>query len=288
MIISVSRRTDIPAIYKDWFYNRIKEGFVLARNPMNFNQARRISLAPEDVDGIVFWTKNPLPMLGRLDELKDFAYYFQFTVTPYAEDIEPALPPKRDIISAFKRLSELIGPDRVIWRYDPILLNPRYDMDYHIGAFGEMANELRGYTRKVTISFIDTDYRGVKSNMKELALSDFPYQDKVSLASSLAAAARSFGLTVNTCAEEIELGGFGIERASCIDASLFEKLLNRKLSIKKDKNQRKECGCSASVDIGMYNTCLNGCRYCYANYNKSAVSGNRARHDPDSPAMVTI
>jgi DNA repair photolyase len=286
MIISASRRTDIPTYYSDWFFNRIKEGFVLVRNPMNNRQISRIKLTPDVVDGIVFWTKNPIPMLDRLDELKDYMYYFQFTITPYGKDIEPNLPTKPDeIIAAFKRLSDAIGADRVVWRYDPILVSERYSLEYHIRAFSQIAEYLHDYTQKVTISFIDEDYRCVKSNIKELALLDFPTSTQMQLSSSLAEIAHSYGLKIDTCAERIESQQFGIEHARCIDDRLLAHLLGCRLDVDKDKTQRLECGCVTSIDIGMYNTCRNGCRYCYANYSQNTVAGNYAKHNPLSPLI---
>ena len=286
MIISASRRTDIPSYYSDWFFNRIKEGFVFVRNPMNYHQISKISLAPDGVDGIVFWTKNPIPMLDRLGDLKDYMYYFQFTITPYAKDVEPYLQSKNDVmLSAFKRLSETIGVDRVIWRYDPILISAKYPVDYHIRAFSKMADELHDYTRKATISFIDEDYRGVKSNVKELSLLDFQSETQIELSSQLTDIAHSYGLAIDSCAERIDLQQFGIEHARCIDDRLLSKLLGCHLNIDKDKTQRQECGCVASIDIGMYNTCQNGCRYCYANYSRNSIEGNFAKHNPLSPLI---
>ena len=286
MIISASRRTDIPSYYSDWFYNRVQEGYVLVRNPMNFNQISKISLVPDVVDGIVFWTKNPLPMINRLDEIKDYMYYFQFTLTSYGSDIETNLPSKtKALLSTFKQLSDIIGADRVIWRYDPILVNEKYSIAYHLRAFEKIARELESYTRKVTISFIDVDYRGVKSNIKQLALHDFPHDIKIELSSKLSDIARHYSLAIDTCAEDIDLGQFGIEHARCIDDRLLEKLLMCSLDTAKDKNQRLECGCVTSVDIGMYNTCRNGCLYCYANYSPKAVGGNFSMHNPHSPLL---
>ncbi len=156
MILSVSRRTDIPNYYSDWFLNRIKEGFLYVRNPMNAHQISRINLSPSVVDCIVFWTKNPKSMMERLDELKDYPYYFQFTLTGYGKDVEPGLPDQRtERISIFKELSEKIGRNRVIWRYDPLLISKKYTAEYHGKAFEEMAYRLSGYTRKVIISFMD-------------------------------------------------------------------------------------------------------------------------------------
>jgi hypothetical protein len=286
MIISASRRTDIPTYYSDWFYNRIKEGYVLVRNPMNVRQISRIELTPDVVDGIVFWTKNPLPMLDRLGELKDYTYYFQFTVTPYGKDVEPNPPLKIDgLPTAFKRLSDTIGADRIVWRYDPVLISERYSLDYHIRAFAKLARGLRGCTRKVTVSFIDADYRGVKNNLKELALLDFPTATQTELSSAFADIAHGNGLTIDTCAEKTDLSRFGIDRARCVDDRLFARLLDCRLILDKDKTQRPDCGCAASIDIGMYNTCLSGCRYCYANYDASTVSGNFTRHNPLSPLL---
>jgi DNA repair photolyase len=253
---------------------------------MNFHRISRISLAPDVVDGIVFWTKNPVPMLDRLGELNAYMYYFQFTITPYGKDIEPNIPSKSNlIIPAFKKLSEIIGANRVIWRYDPIFISEKYPMEYHVHAFGKIAEELHKHTRKVVISFIDVDYRGVKRNIKELALQDFPSASQIELSSQLAKTAQGYGLLIDTCAEGISLKKFGIEHARCIDNRLFENLLGCSLKLDKDKNQRLECGCVASVDIGMYNTCQNGCRYCYANYSQGNVLTNYEKHNPLSPLI---
>ncbi len=287
MLISASRRTDLPAYYSDWLYTRFREGFVLVPNPVNPRQVSRVKLTPDVVDGIVFWTKNPLPMLPRLGELKDYMYYFQFTLTPYEKDIEPGLPDKgQKLVPVFKSLSELLGADRVIWRYDPILLNEKYTAQFHLDAFAAMAKELHPYTRKVTVSFIDTDYRGVKGNLKELALKDFPPSAQERLGSSLAQIARSYGLTIDTCAEKIDLLEYGIGKARCVDDRQFEKLLGCPLNLSKDKSQRQECGCVTSIDIGTYNSCPSSCRYCYANYSPTRISANINRHDPRSPLLL--
>ena len=286
MFLSASRRTDIPSYYSDWFFNRVRAGFFLVRNPMNYRQVSKINIAPDTVDGIVFWTKNPIPMLDRLHELGDYAYCFQFTITPYGKDVEPNLPSKNGaLLPAFKRLSGAVGADRVVWRYDPVLINDTYSAEYHVRAFGEMALELRGYTRKVTISFIDAGYREVRNNIKELALRDFPPDDKIALASRFAEIARGCGMEIAACAEKTDLRQYGVEPARCVDARLFSKLSGCRLDVDKDKTQRPECGCATSIDVGMYNTCRNGCLYCYANYNRKTVDGNYAAHDPGSPLL---
>ena len=279
MIISASRRTDIPSYYGDWFFNRIKEGFVNVRNPMNFKQTRAVSLTPEAVDGIVFWTKNPAPMLDRLNELRDYKYYFQFTLTPYGKDIEPNLPDKSEILETFKKLSGIAGPERVIWRYDPVLISAHYSTAFHFRAFDTYAKVLHNHTRKVIVSYIDTQYRGVKMNQRDLRLHTLTEEEKYELFGGLAEIARAYGLTMEACASEMELSLLGIHKARCIDSRLFN------INIEKAKGQRPACGCSASADIGAYNTCLNGCRYCYANYNPAVIAANRAAHDPEAEGL---
>ena len=288
MIVSASRRTDIPSYYSEWFVNRIKEGFVYARNPMNIHQISKIALSTEVVDGIVFWTKNPLPIMDKLHILDRYMYYFQFTVNSYAQDIEPNVPIKNDIIiPAFRDLSKNLGADRVIWRYDPILLTEKYTVDYHVTYFEEIAKRLSGYTNKCIISFVDM-YRNTQGNMKAFGLLPMGTKEMLELAQRLVAIAEKYHIIVESCAEKINLEQFGIAHGHCIDCGLFEKLLGCKLNLDKDKNQREECGCMASIDIGMYNTCRNGCRYCYANYSAKTVERLCSLHDPLSPLISGI
>jgi len=280
MIISVSRRTDIPRYYADWFFNRIKAGFVYTRNPMNFRQVSRIALTPEAVSGLVFWSKNPAPMAERLHELNEYRYYFQCTLTPYGTDIEPHVPQKStEVIATFKKMAAIVGADNIIWRYDPILLNPRYTIEYHLHAFEKIAAALQGYTRRVVISFLDTSYKETKRNQQKLNLLPMPFDVQQSLAAALAAIAHRYHFTIAACAETMDWSALGITRARCIDGRMFG------LDAPKDKNQRAQCGCAASVDIGLYNTCLHGCLYCYANYNAVAVARHFAAHDPASPLL---
>ena len=165
MIISASRRTDIPAFYSEWFLNRIKEGFLYVRNPMNAHQISKIDLSRDVVDCIVFWTKNPIPMLPHLDELKDYPYYIQFTLTGYGKDVEAHLPDKkRELIPAFQELSRKIGPERVIWRYDPIAFSEKYTAEYHLRAFTQISEALKGSTHKCVISFVDTYHKNKKKS----------------------------------------------------------------------------------------------------------------------------
>lgn len=285
MIISASRRTDIPNYFSDWFYNRIKEGFVCVRNPMNIYQISKIPLTPDVVDCIVFWTKNPKSMLPRLNELKDFSYYFQFTLTGYGKDIEPNLPSKRDeLISTFIELSELIGKEKVIWRYDPILINDRYTFEYHTKAFKEIAEKLNKYTEKVVISFIDL-YNKTQRNTKDLNLAKLTKEDMTKIGKELSNIAHENNLMIESCAEVIDLDELNIQHGKCIDDILIKRIIGCNLNVDKDSNQRLECGCVESIEIGAYNTCKNGCKYCYANFNDTIVNNNSLEHNPNSPLI---
>ncbi len=285
MVLSVSRRTDIPNYYAEWFYNRIKEGFLYVRNPMNPHQISKINLSPDVVDCIVFWTKNPENMLFGLDKLRDYSYYFQFTLTGYGRDIEPGIPHKRKyMIEVFRRLSDMIGHDRVVWRYDPIVFNDRYTQAYHLKAFREIAENLRGYTDRVVISFVDL-YAKIKRNMESLKLYQPADQEMRIFAEKLAEIAEENHMLIEACAERIDLKKAGIRRGSCIDKGLIEKMIGCGIEGSKDKNQREECGCLESVEVGTYNTCKNGCKYCYANFSSERVKSITERYDVKSPLL---
>lgn len=285
MILSVSRRTDIPNYYPEWFFNRIKEGFVYVRNPMNPRQISRIDISPDVVDCIVFWTKNPEPMLERLNELSDYHYYFQFTLTGYGRDIEPGIPHKKEkMIPVFKDLADRIGKQRVIWRYDPIMFTRTYTPEYHLKAFEQIASALNGYTEKCVISFVDF----YAKNKRNLEAAD-PYEPGgfklQEFAKKISGIAGLNGMKVGSCAESIDLDKCGIKHNCCIDQELIEHITGYRIKAVRDKNQRPECGCVESVDIGTYNTCKNGCKYCYANSGRESVIKNCGKYDPASPIL---
>ena len=285
MIISASRRTDIPSYYSEWFFNRLKEGYVLVRNPMNVHQISKISLLPEVVDGIVFWTKNPAPMLNKLDRLEKYPYYFQFTLTAYGPDVEKNLPSKNKvIIPVFQQLSRKIGKERVVWRYDPIFFNETYTIDYHCRYFELLACKLAQYTEKCTISFVDL-YKNTERNVKPLNIQAVTAKMQAELVERFAQAAKKYNISIDACAENQDFRKYGVLPAHCIDRERFEKTGKYKLKIEKDKNQRDECGCIESIDIGAYNTCKNGCLYCYANYSSTSANHNFAEHNPKSPLL---
>lgn len=293
MIISASRRTDIPKFFSEWMENRVKEGFVDVRNPMWDKQVSRYSLSPDIVDGIVFWTKDPGPMLKRLNAFNDYSYYFQFTLTPYGKDVEGNMPDKRDLIKTFKELSSRIGSDRIIWRYDPILLNSKYEVDYIIRAFKTIASELNGYTKQVVISFLDEYNFGGRSIYASLNAEEIVTAQKNQMAEQISAIARENGMIVGTCAEKINLEEYGIEHARCVDGRIFEKLHGCKLSrfkrtyeeLAKDAAQRKECLCVESIDIGWPNTCINGCKYCYATTSEVDLANNIKKYNLKSTLL---
>ena len=285
MIISASRRTDIPAYYSEWFWNRLREGYVLVRNPMNPHRVSRIALSSDVVDGIVFWTKNPIPMMDKLDALRDYPYYIQFTLTPYEKDVECALPPKREVlIPALRRLSERIGKERIVWRYDPILLNDRYTVDHHIRTFRSMCDSLSGYTDACTISFLDL-YRNMRGRIDPLGIRPPTAGQADEIACRFAEIAREYDLLINTCAEDGDYSRWGIGHGACIDADRLSRIGGVPLKVGRDKNQRSSCGCAESIDIGTYHTCTHGCVYCYANHSQSLTARSIAAYDPSSPLL---
>lgn len=284
MIISASRRTDIPAFYSEWFITRIKEGFVYVRNPMNYHQISKIILSPDIVDGIVFWTKNPSEFITKLDEIKKFNYYFQFTINSYDKSIETNVPSKNQIINTFINLSQKVGKERVVWRYDPIFINNYYNVDYHIKYFEELAKRLRDYTEKCIISFLDF-YKNTQRNIKNLDIQQISEKEMGYIATELAAITNKYDLTLETCSEKIDLTNLGIKHGKCIDDKLLSHISGYNIEVGKDKSQRLECGCVTSIDIGSYNTCQHNCLYCYANFSQNTVKKNFEKHNPLSPLL---
>ncbi|MBX9188471.1 DUF1848 domain-containing protein [Bacteroides sp. K03] len=286
MIISASRRTDIPAFYSDWFFNRIKERYVLVPNPYNSKMISRISLDPAVVDCIVFWSKNPAPMLEKLDKLKEYNYYFQFTLNPYGPDIENHLPAISKRIDTFKRLSDRIGKEKVIWRYDPVLTNETYTPGFHKEKFAEIAYELKEHTEKCMLGFID-HYQHIRTAVSRFNIQPLLKADIEEMAVSFKKTVDTCSIQLDTCTAKVDLTHLGIPGGLCIDNQLVERIAGYPISARKDKNQRDICRCAESIDIGTYESCLNGCIYCYAikgNYN--TVKYNLNKHDKNSPMLV--
>lgn len=286
MILSVSRRTDIPAFYSDWFINRLREEVVWVRNPMNYHSISQISLAPNVVDCIVFWSKNPQPMLKYLDEIESkYKFYFQYTINAYEKDLEPNLPSLDERLNNFIYLAKRYGKERVIWRYDPIIITPKYNLEWHIKRFEYIANKLKDYTTTCVFSFLDV-YEKNKNNLLKLAIKDVTRDLMVEISQKLKLIADKNRIKLKTCSEDIDLIDLEIKRSCCIDPDLISKIINCKIKAVKDKNQRASCGCVESIDIGQYNTCSHGCVYCYANYSKESVKTNCLRHIKTSKLLL--
>ncbi len=284
MIISASRRTDIPALYSDWFINRLNAGFLYVKNPMNRMQVTRLILSPDTIDCIVFWTKNPAAMLDKLKLLKNYPYYFQFTVTPYNSSIETGLPPRKKIIETFIMLSDIIGPERIIWRYDPVFFTPGFDKTAHLHSFEDLANKLSGYTMTCMFSYL-TIYNKCKRNMRHIQYSIPDIQDGITFATALNSIAQSQNITLKSCSMSLEFADSGIIQGRCIDPALIERISGNQICCRKDPSQREYCMCAPSVDIGVYNTCINGCIYCYANYDLIQAKKNYGLHNIHSELL---
>ena len=292
MIISASRRTDIPAFYSEWFMRRIHQQYCLCVNPFNRHQVTQVSLQPEDVDALVFWTKNAEPLLSRLPELdaRGYRYYFQYTLNGYGELFEPNLPELERCIETFLQLSERIGAERVIWRYDPVILSSRTDVSYHQQRFGYILERLQAATRRIVVSIVD-DYRKASHNFKRLQVqgltiqTDYRAEQLASLCTFMSELAGRHNIPVYSCAESLDLTPFGIFPGKCVDGELIARLFNVQVKAGKDRSQRRECGCLQSKDIGFYDTCLHGCAYCYAGTLQSGLR-NRVKHEVDSPMLI--
>ena len=299
VIISASRSTDIPAFYADWFLERLRAGYCNWVNPFN-REVFRVSF--EDTRMIVFWSKNPKPMIGRLDDLEGMGfcnYYFQFTLNDYVcEGLEPNVPPVEDRLETFKALAKRIGKERVIWRYDPLILSGDLSVDVLLERIARIGKELRGSTEKLVFSFADVQaYRKVVKNLEGTTCREFTTAEKIEFAKGLCEINLDLGLEMATCAEDIDLSAYGIKHNKCVDDDLMMRLFNTDSKLmdfigaeydmidgwsikksKKDKGQRKACGCVISKDIGMYNTCPHLCKYCYANSSEDVVLCNYKKH----------
>ena len=281
MILFVSGRTDIPAFYSNWFINRVKAGFVDVRNPFNQKLVSRIYFS--DVDLIMFCSKNPLPMINKLDIL-NVPVLFHVTITSYGKDVEPNIPDKRLIIEGVKKLSLVLGIDNVVVRYDPIFLSDKYNVDYHIKAFDKLCKNLNGYVNKIIVSFMD-EYKNVRSNKNFLKYRAFTREDYKKIGEAFSKSAMDNGMSVQTCFEDNDLTQYGFVKGECLSHELAYILTGKKF---KSSNVRKEkkCECVQMVDIGDYNSCMHMCKYCYANYDEKMVSSNFKRHDDNSSLLI--
>lgn len=283
VIINTGSRTDIPAYFSNWFYNRIKEGYVLVRNPYNPTQVTKYELNPEVVDVLVFCTKNPEPMLDRLVELSDFSSFWFVTITPYGKEIEPYVPNIEQVIYSFQKLSEQIGCDKVSWRYDPIFITEKYSVDYHIESYARMAEKLKGYTTQCVVSFIDL-YEKTKRNFPAAKAVTAKEQER--LIAAFSQIAQENQMQIHLCCENVSLVQNHVDADGCMTKEVLEKAIHGKLKVPRMKPAREGCSCLLGADIGMYNTCGHGCLYCYANYDRESVIENLRQHDTNSPFLI--
>jgi len=293
MIISASRRTDVPAFYSDWFMKRVEAGYCDVPNPFNPKQVTDVSLKPEDVEVIVFWTRNASPLLPHLNELqlKGYRSIFLFTVMNNPRAVDPRCPSLKEAMAAFKTLSDRIGPERVIWRYDPLVFSNTTSPDFHKKTYETIARELQGYTIRSIMSVVNV-YRKTRQRLtalreKGVELTECQGEAFAELMRFMGCAARDNGMALSSCALDRDLTAYGILPGQCIDDHLIEEVFGLEVNHTKDPSQRKACGCVISKDIGMYDTCLYGCAYCYATTSFDKAKENYRKHDPDAPSLIS-
>ena len=283
MIINTGCRTDIPAFYSKWLINRIREGYVMVRNPYNPSQVTKYSLSPDVVDCLAFCTKNPEPILKYLDELDIYRQFWFVTITPYGKDIEPNVPDKEKVIDSFKKLSKHVGIDSIFWRYDPIFINDEFSVLKHIEAFEKFAKSLNGYTKGCTISFLDL-YEKVKRNTPDIKPPS--KEEQIEIAKAFVKIGKENGMVIHGCSEGTFLSKYGVDCKGCMSKELVEKSIGESLKPPKRKNIREGCNCLMGNDIGAYDSCGHFCKYCYANSNKALVRENMKRHIETSPFLI--
>ncbi|HOX31472.1 MAG TPA: DUF1848 domain-containing protein [Spirochaetales bacterium] len=280
MLVSASRRCDLPAFRMGWLMERLREGRVEVPNPYDARRSRLVGLAPAEVECMVFWTRDPRPLAARARELEELGYrfYAQVTITGYPPELEPGCLRPPEAVGAFAALAEAVGPERALWRYDPILVAAGLDADWHRRNFAALAAALEGRTRRVTLSLLD-EYAHTQGRLERAgfpgavfgsprkpgaAAAALPPEPYPGLLAELASIARSRGIEPLACAEPYDLSGLGIGRGACVDPALIEALFGVAIGSGKDRGQRPGCGCAPSVDIGEYGSCPAACAYCYA------------------------
>lgn len=283
--MNVGARSDIAHRYSDWLMRRLREGYALVRNPVIPSKVHRYQLTPDVVDCLILCTKDPLPMLAHLDELDrlGLSTLFFVTVTSYGADVEPGVRDYHCVMETFAQLSEALGRSRVVWRYDPIFVTERYTVEHHLSCFSDMAKYLASYTDTCVFSFVEM-YKKLAENFPELRA--VRPGEKQALLAGLSDIARAHGLHLQTCGDARSYEEYGIVRSGCVTAKLMERVLGRSLRPMRAKPTRPGCGCVPTKDIGAYDSCPNGCRYCYANFDHALAARNYAAHDPASPLLI--
>ena len=284
MILNTGGRTDTVQYYTDWLLRRFQEGYVLTRNPLFPNKINRYELTPDKVDCVVFCSKNYRPILPRLREITDrFPTYFHYTITAYGRDIEPGVPSIQESMDTLAELSRLVGRQRVAWRYDPVLLTEAYTVDRHLETFEQMASLLAPHIDRCIFSFVEM-YKKLETNMPELI--PLTEEDRDNLARGMGAIATKYGIHLQTCGTNGDYSRYGIHASGCMTLDILGAANGISFKTLKHKGMRQGCHCIESRDIGAYDTCLNGCKYCYANKSPQKARENYRYHDPFSPLLL--
>ncbi|MBE6350429.1 MAG: DUF1848 domain-containing protein [Spirochaetaceae bacterium] len=284
MILNTGARTDTVHYFSQWLLKRFQEGYVLSRNPLYPDKVTRYELTPEKIDAVLFCSKNYKPILPHIKTISDkFNTYFHYTITAYGKDIEPGVPSIQESIETLKRLSCIVGKEKISWRYDPILLTKKYTIETHKLTFDMMAKEIAPYVNNCIFSFVKI-YKKIELALPEL----IPFSEEAMeiIAKDLGKIAQNYNLPIQTCGTNKDFTQYGIAQSGCTTLGILEKANG--ISFKKLKHNgfRNGCHCIESRDIGFYNTCLSGCKYCYANKNHQLAKENYALHNPDSPLLL--
>ncbi len=284
MILNTGGRTDTVQYFSKWLLNRFKEGFVYSRNPLFPNKVTKYELTPDKIDCVVFCSKNYEPILNNLHEITDkFNTYFHYTITAYGKDVEPNVPDIEKSITTLLKLERIVGAKRLSWRYDPILLTEKYTIDYHLNTFEYMAKSLSGHIDRCIFSFVEM-YKKLNVNMPEIIL--MTEKDKDVLAKGLGEIAKRHNILIQTCGTQGDYTKYGINKSGCMTLDIIGKANGVEFRNLKHRGMRKGCNCIESRDIGAYDTCLNGCRYCYANFRHNRAVENFKLHDENSPLLI--
>lgn len=284
MILNTGARTDTAQYYSEWLLNRFKEGFVYTRNPLFPNKVTKYELSPDKIDLVMFCSKNYQPILPRLHEITNsYRTYFHYTITAYGKDIEPGVPCIDKSIDTLIQLSKLVGKEKIAWRYDPILLTEKYTLQTHKDTFNYIASKVAPYIDRCIFSFVEM-YKKLATNMPEII--PLTEQDKLCIAEYLGKTAQKYNIHIQTCGTDGDYTQFGIHKSGCATLEILGKANNCQFKEIKHNGQRKGCHCIESRDIGAYESCPNGCKYCYANSNHKKAKENYKKHNPNSPILL--
>ena len=284
MIINTGARTDTVQYFSEWLLNRFEEGYVYTRNPLFPHKVTRYELSPDKVDAVLFCSKNYAPILPRLREITDkYRTYFHYTITAYGKDVEPGVPSIEESMDTLLALEKIVGKERIAWRYDPVLLTKDYTIERHMDTFAHMAEKLAPHIDRCIFSFVEM-YKKLELNMPEIL--PLTQTDKDRLAEGMGRTAARCGMRLQTCGTNGDYSRFGIRPSGCATLEIIGKANGCEFRDVKHKGMREGCHCIESRDIGAYDTCLNGCKYCYANKSPQKARENFRFHDPESPILL--